>query len=83
MAKDCAVKSGAPPMPGGSDNVTSARCTDTCGKRAIDVGPAITKSRPVCALTCCTIWSRTKSTGAAISKKVIEPTSAQANPNRR
>ena len=83
MAKACALNSGPPPMSGGSDKETSARCTDTCGSRAIEVGPAITSSLPVCALTCCTSWSRTKSTGAAISKKVRDPTSTQAIANSR
>ena len=80
MAKACALNSGPPPMSGGSDKETSARCTDTCGSRAIEVGPAITKLPPGVRLDLLHHWSRTKSTGAAISKKVRDPTSTQAIP---
>ena len=69
-------------MPGGADNVTSLIEIATLGKNDSEVGPAITRSRPVCALTRATSWSRTKLAGDHIVKatKIAPMSPAKLSP---
>ena len=67
---------GAPPMAAGADRETPVSAKAVRGNTDTEVGPEITRSRPVRAFTCCTSWSRTKSNGVMTTRKVAAATPA-------